>query len=83
MSIRDWGLYVLDMKQEEKKQNVEAAEKAVIDRLKADTDDVRSPIASRSHWLTLASTLSTSRPAALRVSICFPTENSAALPCAK
>jgi hypothetical protein len=30
---------------------------------------MRSPIASRSHWLTEASTLRTRRPAALRVSI--------------
>ena len=44
---------------------------------------VRSPIASRSHWLTEASTLSTRRPAALRVSIFSPTESSAALPGAK
>src|SRR2546421_12718897 len=41
---------------------------------------VRSPIASRSHWLTEASTLSTRRPAALRVSIFSPTESRGALP---
>jgi hypothetical protein len=34
---------------------------------------VRSPMASRSHWLTLARTFNTRRPAALRVSICSPT----------
>jgi len=40
-------------------------------------------MASRSHWLTEARTLRTKRPAALRVSICSPTESSAAFPGAK
>jgi hypothetical protein len=39
---------------------------------------VRSPMASRSHWLTEARTLSTSRPAALRVSICSLAERTSA-----
>ncbi len=41
MSIRDWGLYVLDMKQEEKKQNVKAAEESVLKKLRADTDTTK------------------------------------------
>jgi hypothetical protein len=35
---------------------------------------VRSPMASRSHWLTAARMLSTMRPAAVRVSICSLTD---------
>src|SRR5438132_4390021 len=45
--------------------------------------DVRSPTASRSHCDTDAGTFRTSRPAALRVSICSLTESSAHLPVPK